>query len=148
MVLSRNRRAEALALVATLCAAVASVVVFFPAEGHILVPLHASVDFLLGRIAFVLPLGLYLAAGLGFAQRARPDAKLPLRKFVGLGLITIGLLPGDSLLGQSTGVVGDWFTGALVSVLGGPLTVVLTVALVAIGSLLTFDLWRRQLAAH
>ncbi len=123
-------------------------VVFFPAEGRVLVPLHASVDVLLGHATFVLPLGLALAAALGFVRRSRPNATLPRQKIVGLGLITIGLLPADSLLGQSTGLVGDWFTEALVSVLGGPLTVVLTMTLLATGSVLTFDLWRRRLAAR
>ena len=148
MLVSRDQRAEAVALIAAFCAAVASVVVFFPAEGRVLVPVHATIEFLLGRMSFVLPLGLGLAAALGFAQRARPEESLPWRRLVGLGLITIALLPGDALMGQSTGLVGGWFTEALVSVLGGPLTVLITVALLVIGSLLTFDLWRQSRATR
>ncbi len=148
MLFNRDPRAEAVALTTLLGCALATVVVFFPAEGHVLVPLHAAVEFVLGRAAFVLPLSLALAAGLGFVRRSRPGAALPTRKLVGLGLITIGLLPADSLLGQSTGVVGGWFTEALVSVLGGPLTVVITMALLATGSLLTFPVRRLRAAAR
>jgi len=143
VVLNRDARAEVVALTALFSCAVACVVVFFPAEGHVLVPLHTAVDILLGNLTFVLPLGLALAAGLAFVRRSRPGAALPWRKLVGLGLITIGLLPANSVLGQSTGLVGDWFTGALVGVLGGALTIVITVALLAVGSLLTFNVWRQ-----
>jgi hypothetical protein len=146
--LRRDARAEAVALIALLGCALASVVVFFPAEGHVLVPLHGMTDFLLGSAAFVLPLSLALAAGLGFVRRSRPEAALPRRKLAGLALITIGLFPADSLLGQSTGVVGGWFTGTLVSVLGGPLTVVITMAMLAMGCALTFELWRGRIAAR
>src|SRR5947207_2779321 len=61
VLVSRDQRAEAVALIAAFCAAVASVVVFFPAEGRVLVPVHATIEFLLGRMSFVLPLGLGLA---------------------------------------------------------------------------------------
>jgi hypothetical protein len=100
----------------------------------------------------VLPLGLALAGALGFVRRARPDFALPRRRIVGLGLITIALLPAERLLGQSTGLVGEWFTGFLIDLLGAPLGVALLTALLAIGINLTFDFdlrkWRWPRAAR
>jgi len=145
-----DRRAEALALYATLLAALVAVVVFFPAEGLILTPLHSATASLFGSSAFVLPLGLALLGGVAFARRARPGLALPTRRFVGLGLITIGLLPAEDLLGQSTGMVGEWFTGFLLALLGGPVAVALTLGVLMAGSALAFDLkhWRRRVAAR
>ena len=145
-----DRRAEAVALSATLLAALVAVIVFFPAEGVILTPLHSATDTLFGSSAFVLPLGLALISGLAFARRTRPNVRLPTKRLAGLGLITIGLLPAEDLLGQSTGMVGEWFTGFLLAVLGGPLTVALTLGLLMAGSALAFDFhhWRRRLAAR
>jgi len=145
-----DRRAEALALSATLLAALVAVIVFFPAEGVVHAPVHVAIDALLGHAAFVLPLGLALLGGVAFARRARPGVPLPRRRFVGLGLITIGLLPAEDLLGQSTGMVGGWFTGFLLALLGGPVAVALTLGLLMAGSALAFDLkhWRRSVAAR
>jgi hypothetical protein len=135
-----DRRTEAFAVSALFLAAVAAVVVFFPAEGRVLVPLHAGLDGLLGETAFVLPLGLTLAASLFLARHSRPTFKLPARRLIGLVVITIALLPAERLLGQSTGLVGEWFTGFLLDLLGGPITVSLTLALVILGSALAFNL--------
>lgn len=132
---------------ATLCAAIMAVLVFFPAEGRVLAPLHAAIGALLGQTSFVLPLGLAFGGALGFAHRLRPDLVLPKKMLVGLGLITIGFLPADRLLGQSTGLFGDWFTQFLIDVLGVPLTLVITLILLGVGSILTFDLRRPRLAA-
>ena len=145
-----NRRAEALALTAMLLAALVGVIVFFPAEGVVLTPLHAATDSLFGSAAFVLPLGLALLGGVAFARRARPHVALPTGRFVGLALITIGLLPAEDLLGQSTGMVGEWFTGFLLALLGGPVAVALTLGLLMAGSALAFDLmhWRHPVAAR
>ena len=145
-----DRRAEAQATVATLVAAVLAIVAFFPPEGQVLLPLRGALDGLLGRATFVLPLGLALAGAIGFVRRARPNLVLPRRRLIGLGLITIALLPADQLLGQSTGLVGEWFTGFLLELLGAPLTIVGITSLVAVGVALTFDLraWRRMSAAR
>ena len=145
-----DRRAEALALFATLLASLFAVIVFFPAEGIVLTPLHHTIDGLLGGIAFTLPLGFSLVGGIAFARRTRPNLPLPRRRLVGLGLITIGMLPADHLLGQSTGMVGEWFTGFLLALLGVPVAVALTLGLLMAGSALAFDLksWRRRVAAR
>lgn len=145
-----DRRAEALALGSTLLAAVVAVIVFFPAEGVVLTPLHQAIDALLGRVAFTLPLGLAFVAGVAFARRAHPNAPLPRRRLVGLGLITIAAVPAEQLLGQSTGSVGEWFTDFLLALVGGPVAVALTLGVLMAGSALTFDLnhWRRRFAAR
>ncbi|MBV8717627.1 MAG: hypothetical protein JO020_26295 [Chloroflexi bacterium] len=145
-----DRRAETLGAIAILGAAVLSVIVFFPAEGRVLVPLHDVMDALLGQATFVLPLGCALAAALGYARRTRPGVALPRRRLAGLGLITIALLPAEHLLGQSTGLVGQWFTGFLLDLLGAPVAIAFITALAAVGALLAFDVrrWRRPLAAR
>jgi hypothetical protein len=145
-----DRRAEALAAAATLVAAIMAVVVFFPAEGRVLAPLHAVLDALLGQATFILPAGVALTGGIAFARRARPGLPLPRRRLAGLAVITIALLPAERLLGQSTGLVGEWFTGFLLALFGTPLAIVFTVALIAIGFVLTFDVrrWRLRLAAR
>lgn len=133
-----------------LAAAVLAVIVFFPAEGRIMLLLRGILDGLLGNATFVLPLGLALAGALGFVRRARPDFTFPRRRIVGLGLITIALLPAERLLGQSTGLLGEWFTGYLIDLLGAPVGVALLTALLALGVSLTFDLsrWRWPRAAR
>jgi hypothetical protein len=134
-----DRRTEALALSATFLTAIVVVLVFFPAEGRVLVPIHAALGALLGQATFVLPLGLTLLSLLALARRLRPDLQLPARRLTGLGVIAIALLPADHLFGQSTGLVGDWFTGTLTNLVGGPLTIALTFGLVLLGSALAFN---------
>jgi hypothetical protein len=135
-----DRRVEAFALTTLFLAAVACVIVFFPAEGRVLVPVHDGMNRLLGQTAFVIPLGLTLAATLGLVRKARPAAQLPVRRLVGLGVITIALVPSEQLLGRSTGLLGEWFAGVLLNVLGRPVTVALLLALVTVGVALTFNL--------
>jgi hypothetical protein len=135
-----DRRTEAFALTALFLGAVAAVIVFFPPEGRVLVPLHAGLSRLLGQAAFVVPLGLAIAATIGFVRYARPMFGVPRRRLVGLGVITIALLPAEHLLGQSTGLVGQWFTGFLLGLVGVPVTVALTLCLVMLGSALAFNL--------
>ncbi|HEY1293639.1 MAG TPA: hypothetical protein VGJ60_11195, partial [Chloroflexota bacterium] len=129
---------EALGLTTLFLAAVACVVVFFPAEGRVLVPVHQALSVLLGQTTFLVPLAMGLAATLAFARRARPSLVLPRKRLVGLGAITFGLLPAEHLLGQSTGLVGEWFTGGLIGVAGGPCTVAFTLAVLVLGAALTF----------
>jgi hypothetical protein len=145
-----ERRTEAFAMTALFLAAVAGVVVFFPPEGRVLGAVHHGLTVLLGRATFIVPLGLIVAATLALARRAQPSLELPRRRLAGLGTITFALLPAEHLLGQSSGLVGEWFTGILISVLGGPFAVALTLALVMLGSALTFNLKppRRPFAAR
>ena len=145
-----DRRAEVLAATALVAAATVAIIVFFPAEGHVIVPLHAVIDGLLGRLSFVVPLALALTAALAFVRRASPMLALPRGRLVGLCLITIGLMPAEHLLGQSTGLIGEWFTGFLLDLLGAPITIAVIAALVAVGALLAFDLrlGRRPVAAR
>ena len=93
----------------------------------------------LGQMVFVLPLGLTLLSALAFVRRVRPGLQIPRGRLVGLGLITIAMLPADHLLGQSTGLLGDWFTRLLVNAFGGPFTVGLSLALVTLGTALAFN---------
>ena len=139
------RRADALAVASLLAAAVAAVIVFWPPEGRVLTPLHDIIMGLLGRAGFLLPLSFVLAAALGFARRARPDARLPSRRLAGLVVLALALLPAERLLGDSTGLIGDWLTSFLLALIGGPLTVVAIVMLVGVGALLAFDINVRRL---
>jgi hypothetical protein len=145
-----DRRAEALGATAGLLAAVLIVVVFLPPEGRVLTPFHEVLDGLLGHTTFLLPVGAALAAALAFVRRARPHTPFPTRRLVGLGLITIALVPAEDLLGQSTGLVGEWFTGFLLELLGAPVTIAFITTLIALGVTLTFDprRWRRPHAAR
>jgi hypothetical protein len=135
-----DRRTEAFTLTALFCAAVAAVVVFFPPEGQVLVPVHDGLSGLLGQITFVVPLGLALASSVGLVRHVRPGFGLPKGRLLGLGVIAMALMPAEHLMGQSTGLVGDWFTSFLTELLGGPLTVALILALVTLGSALAFNL--------
>src|SRR5262245_51154218 len=105
-----DRRTEALALCATFLTAIVVVLVFFPAEGLVLAPVHVGLNALFGQTTFVLPLGLALLSALALARRMSPRLTLPRWRLAGLSLMTIALLPADRLLGQSTGLVGDWLT--------------------------------------
>lgn len=143
----QDRRAQATAGAALLFAAVAAVIVFFPPEGRIMAPVHDAVEVLLGRAAFIVPLGLTLAGALGLVRRLRPGLSLPRRRLAGLALIALATVAGDHLMGSSTGVVGEWFTDFMVELIGTPLTTLLVVGLVSAGVVLTFDLRKRALAA-
>ena len=145
-----DRRAEAVGATAALLAAILAVVVFLPSDGRVLVPVHQALDGLFGSATFVIPLGLVLASIIAFARRRQPQLALPKRRLVGLALITIGLLPAERLLGQSTGLVGEWFTGFLLELFGTPLATVLTAALMGLGIVFTFNIrrWRRPVAAR
>jgi hypothetical protein len=153
----RQRRVELLASLALLLAAIAAVIVFLPAEGRLLVPLHAAVEALLGQATFVLPLSLALAGALGLVRWARPDLALPARRLIGLGLLLLAVLPAEDLLGRSTGLLGEWLSRFLIELLGLPLAVALLLGLLGLGAALTFPLdrlpsplnrWRPRLAAR
>lgn len=140
----RDRQAQTLAATAILIAAFTAVVVFFPAEGHVLVPLHSVVVELLGHAAFLLPLGLALVGCLALLRRAFPHYNLPPRRLAGVGLLVIALLAGEPLFGSSTGLLGDWLSGFLTDLLGAPTTIALTLLLVAVGAVFVFDLKLRK----
>ena len=131
---------------ALFAAAVAAVIVFFPAEGRLMAPLHEALVGLFGQASFAVPLGLALAGGVCLARRARPDIVLPRRRLVGVGLIALTLLPGERLMGGSTGLVGDWLTGFLLDLLGGPLTVMLVTLALGLGIWLGFAINPRRAA--
>jgi uncharacterized membrane protein YeaQ/YmgE (transglycosylase-associated protein family) len=115
---------------------VAAVVVFAPAEGRILAPVHEAVAALLGQASFVLPLGLVFVGVLLAIRRVRPSAALPTRRLTGLALLAIAVLPAERLLGYSTGLLGDWLAGFLVDVLGPPVTILVTLVVVVVGATL------------
>jgi hypothetical protein len=69
-------------------------------------------------------------------RRVRPAVALPTRRLAGLALLALAVLPAERLLGYSTGALGEWLTGLLLEVLGGPLTVTLTLVVVVAGAVL------------
>ena len=121
-------------MTALVAGAMAAVVVFFPAEGRVLAPLHAGVERLLGQAGFLLPLGLVFVGLVLAIRRVRPSMTLPTRRLTGLALLALAVLPAERLLGYSTGVLGDRVTGLLLNVLGAPLTVALTLVVVVAGA--------------
>ena len=133
-------------MIAFALAAFLAVMIFLPPEGRLGVPLHDGLALLLGRATFMVPLAL-LCAGVLFVVRAlRPATPLPRRRLSGVGLIALAVLPSEHLLGNdtSTGLIGQWLSTWLVDLLGGPGTLVLLVAALAIGVLLAFDVnWLR-----
>jgi hypothetical protein len=129
-----------------LAAAFLAVIVVLPPEGRIMAPVHNELFVLFGRATFVLPVGLALLGGLLLVLRLRPAVRLPTRRFIGVGLLALVALAGESLLashGDGTGLVGDWLSGMLLDLLGTPITVMVLLVLLAAGTLLAFDLrWR------
>ena len=141
----RDSRLDGIAAVLFILAAVASVVAFFPPEGRLLAPLHDGLGQLLGGATFLVPLVLVFGAVLAVVRRARPTLPLPRQRFAGLALLTFALLAGQSLLGQTSGVVGDWVTTSLRSLIGTPLTVMLIVIVLALGTGLALEVNPRRL---
>jgi hypothetical protein len=139
-----HRRTETVAAGALIAAAVAGVVVFWPPEGRVLVPLHGAVEGLLGQASFLIPVGLALVGGLGIVRRVHPELSIPRRRILGVALITLALLPAERLMGGSTGLIGAWLTDYLVDLVGSRLTVVAIVMLVSVGVVLVFDITVRR----
>jgi hypothetical protein len=136
---------DAVIAASCLLAAVSAVITLFPPEGHVLTPVHAAVEALLGRGAFLLPVAFAVASVLAFVRRARPGCPLPTRRLVGLAVMALALLANENMLGYSTGLVGEWLTAFLAHLLGVPLTVVLTLIVLAVGGALALDVWRSRL---
>lgn len=141
----RDTRLDGLAVTLLMLAAVSAVVVFFPPEGRLLTPLHNGLRWLLGGATFVVPLALAMAGALAVARSARPALLLPRRRFAGLALLTVALLAGESLLGQSSGLIGDWLTTSIRELIGSPLTVMLIVIALAFGTGLALEVNPRRL---
>jgi hypothetical protein len=114
--------------------------------GQVLMPVHSFVQALFGGAAFLVPLLFALVGGLALVRRARPDLLFPSRRLGGLALVTVALLPAESLLGRSTGLLGDWLASFLVASIGRPLAVVLLVLMLSAGALL--GLGKLRLAAR
>jgi hypothetical protein len=134
-----DRRLTRIGATALIAAALACVVVFFPPEGRVLAPAHAAIEALLGQASFVLPLGLVFVGVMVLVHQRRPGLRLPTQRLLGVGLLTIAVFPSERLLGGTTGLVGEWLTGFLIDVIGGPLTAVLLLVLVAAGAALVLD---------
>lgn len=141
----RDARLDGTAAALLILAAVTSVVAFFPPEGRLLAPLHDGVIALLGGATFIVPLGFALAGALAISRSLRPAMALPKRRFVGLALLVLALLAGQSVLGQSSGIVGDWLTTSLRDLIGTPLTVMLFVIVLALGTGLALEVNPRRL---
>jgi hypothetical protein len=125
-----------------LLAAFCSVIVFLPAEGRVAAPLHDAVDVLLGRASFMLPLALACVGVVLIVRRLRPAASLPRRRLSGVTLVGVGVLASEHLLANDragTGLIGTWLTAWLVDLLGTPFTIAALFALLALGTLLAFD---------
>lgn len=141
----RDARLDGMAVALLMLAAITAVIAFFPPEGRVLVPLHGGLQLLLGRAAFLVPLVLAMGAALALTRRARPTLVLLRRRFGGLALLTLALLAGESLLGQSSGLVGDWLTTSLRDLIGSPLTAMLVVIALTLGTALALEVNPRRL---
>ena len=126
-------------------AAIVAVIAFFPPEGRLLAPLHEGLEQLLGGATFVVPLALAFAGTLAIVRRARPTLPVPTRRLGGLALLVLALLSGESLLGQTSGLIGDWITTNMRGLVGTPLTVTLIVIVLALGTGLALEVNPRRL---
>jgi hypothetical protein len=139
---SERHTQQAAPLLAFVLAAFFAVIIFLPPEGRIGVPLHDGLAMLLGRATFMLPLALAFTGVLLVVRALRPAMPLPRRRLTGIGLLALAALPSEDLLGTSTdnsGLIGHWLSTWLLDLVGGPATLVLLVAVLGVGVLLTFD---------
>jgi hypothetical protein len=138
-----DSRPEWPAVTALLSAAFAAVIVFLPPEGRIATPLHNAVWALLGRVTFMVPLGVAFVGVLLGIRRARPSVALPRRRLVGVGVMLLAILPMEQLLersGDGTGLVGQWLSASLLDLLGGVATALLLIVLLGVGTCMAFNL--------
>jgi len=63
----------------------------------------------------------------------------------GLALLVLALVSGESLLGQTPGLIGDWITINMRGLVGTPLTVMLIVIVLALGAGLALEVNPRRL---
>jgi hypothetical protein len=130
---------------ALLLAGFLAVIVFIPSEGRVAAPLHAGLDALLGRAAFLLPLGLAFVGTLVLVRRLRPTVRMPARRLAGIGATFIAVLAIEHLLPRAandagTGLIGQWLSTLMLDLLGGPGTSLALALLLGLGIALTFDL--------
>jgi len=91
----------------------------------------------------MLPLALGVVGTLLVLHAWRPDVALPRRRFAGVAVIALAVAASEQLIAhdrEGTGLIGEWLSGLLLDLFGAPLTIVLLVVLLGMGSLLTFDL--------
>jgi hypothetical protein len=133
---------EALGPLVLLLAAFCAVIVFFPAEGRVAGPLHEFLGVLLGRVTFVLPLGLAVCGVILIMRNVRRDLKLPGRRLAGVAMIALAVAASEQLITahDGTGLVGMWLSTSLLDLFGGPFTSLLLVVLLSVGTVLAFDL--------
>ena len=115
-------------------AAFLAIIIFLPPEGRLAVPLHATVDRMLGRAAFVLPLGCGVAGAILVARSVSPGLAVPVRRLFGAAILLLAVLVAEQLLSgardsDGSGVLGAWLSRTLVDLCG----MVLTSALVLVG---------------
>jgi 4TM region of DNA translocase FtsK/SpoIIIE len=118
------------------------VVIFLPPEGSVGVPLHELLVALLGRAAFLLPVGLLVAGVLLLTRALRPNVRLPYRRLLGVSLMTVAVLAMEHFFAGSqdgTGRIGEWLSMSLLDLVGGPATGVLLVLVLGVGVVLAFD---------
>lgn len=131
---------DGLAVLALALAALCGVVLFLPAEGRVARPLHVALGALLGRAAFLLPTGLFVAGTILLVRGVRPAARLPGWRLLGLGLLAMGVIGAeDAIQPGGAGLVGAWLRGVLLDWLGAPASLVALGLLVGVGGLLTFE---------
>src|SRR4051794_19742599 len=87
-------------------AAFITIVLVVPAEGRVSAPLHLALVGLLGHAAFMMPLALGLVGLLLVIQRVRPAARLPRGRLLGVGLVAVGVLAAEHLLGADAAGTG------------------------------------------
>lgn len=132
-----------------LLAAFLAIIVFLPPEGRVAAPLHATVDRLLGRAAFMLPLGCAVTGAILVARSISPGLTLPVRRVAGVVILLVGVLIGEQLLAGSqqdagSGVVGAWLSGTLTDLFGIVLTAALVLVALVLGVALVFGVKPRM----
>lgn len=130
-------------------AAFLAIIVFLPPEGRVAAPLHATVDQLLGRAAFVLPLGCALTGAILVARTISPGLTVPIGRVAGVVVLFVAVLVGEQLLAGSqpetgSGVVGAWLSGTLTDLFGTVLTAALVLLALVVGVALVFGLKPRM----
>jgi hypothetical protein len=135
-------RANGVAAASLLLAAFLTVIMFVPGEGRIAAPLHDALNVLLGRAAFMLPLGLAFLGVLLVVRRFRPRVVFPRRRIGGVALIALTVLPFEHLLGgeqAGSGAIGQWLSSMLIELFGEAAALLLLLVLLGFGILLAFN---------
>ena len=126
-----------------LASAFLAIIIFLPPEGRISIPLRDALGALLGRAAFILPLGCAFVGALMLVRTLRPEVPLPRRRLVGVGLLLIAVLACEQLLAggnDGAGLVGRWLSSLFIDLLGVAVTLLLLLIVLSLGTWLAFDL--------